>query len=169
MLKIRIDLNKSSSIDNAIKELRNYVKDLDERVKRLVESLINDGIDVANAWIMASQGNSEKPRVEYQVSPSGDIVKAQVFMVGSDVLFIEFGAGIYYNQGDPPHAEQFGYGVGTYPGQKHAFQNGWFYYDESGEKAYSHGIEGTYPMYHAAETMRNNIIKRALETFSDRG
>ena len=168
MRTIRINLNKSGSIDAAIKALQDYRTGLKDKVKALVEALAKDGVDVANAWVMASQGDSQKPNVIYQVNESGDIIKAEVSMTGKDVLFIEFGAGYYYNETDPPHAAEFNYGVGTYPGQKHAFQRGWYYYDESGEKAYSHGTEGTYPMYHAAETMRNNAIKRALETFSSR-
>lgn len=170
MLKLKINLNKPDSIENAIKELQDYEKKLNNKIQKLIESLTNDGVEVANAWIMASQGDSEKPKVTFQVSPVGDIVKAQVFMTGKDVLFIEFGAGIHFNGEDTPHAADFGYGIGTYnPNSNNAMElEGWYYWTGT-ERVHSYGTEGTYPMYHAAETMRNNIIKKALETFSDRG
>jgi hypothetical protein len=88
-------------------------------------------------------------------------------MSGKDALFIEFGAGIYYNGSDPPHAQEFRYGVGTYnPASDNAFNpDGWYYWTGT-ERKHSYGTEGTYPMYHAAETARNNAIKNAIEVFN---
>lgn len=157
----------SASIGQAIKELQDYRKGLEDKIRQFVESLANDGVEVAKAWIMASQGNSEKPTVSLQVNPAGDITRAQITMTGKDVLFVEFGAGIHYNGNDTPHAAKFGYGVGTYnPSSDNAFNpDGWYYWTGT-ERVHSYGTEGTYPLYHAVENARNTAIKKAIEIFS---
>ena len=70
-------------------------------------------------------------------------------------MFIEFGSGIYYNAGNEhPLAKQFGYGVGTYPGQTHAYEDFWFYTDKDGTHShFSHGTEATMPMYNSVIEM----------------
>ena len=164
VIKCKLD---SASIGQAIKELQDYRKGLEDKVRQLVESLASDGVEVAKAWIMASQGDSEKPSAGYTVDSAGDITKAYITMQGKDVLFIEFGAGIHYNGNDTPHASEFGYGVGTYnPSSDNAFNpDGWYYWTGT-ERVHSYGTEGTYPMYHAAENARNTAIKKAIEIFS---
>lgn len=164
MPKIKMRMN-SESISEGIKELQAYKRKLQQRVEMLTRMLINDGIQVAKAWIGASMGDSIPPNIAYQVNKDGDIWRAVITMEGEDVLFIEFGAGIYYNQSDPPHASEYGMGVGTYPGQTHALNNGWWYIDDSGQKHYSHGTQGTYPMYRARETIRNQAIINAIQLF----
>ena len=164
-MKITINLNKSGSIDEAIKQVKAYRKRLEQKIEELVRVLANDGVVVAKSWLGATQGDSTRAAVGLEIDSAGDIQRAMITLSGEDALFVEFGAGIYYNGSDPPHASEFGYGVGTYPGQTHAFQHGWYYYDESGYKTYSHGTEGTYPLYHAAENIRNTAIIKALSIF----
>jgi hypothetical protein len=128
-------------------------------------------VQVAGILVSSAQGDSKKPDVTYEVNPQGDIVNATIAIVGTDVLFIEFGAGIAYNTGNQhPKASEFGYGPGTYP-SKHppnkAINPGrWVYdHDENGKPLWSIGTEATMPMYHAAETIRNNLIQKAIDNF----
>lgn len=164
VIKCKLD---SASIEQAIKELQEYRKGLDDKVRQFVESLAHDGVEIARAWVMAARGDSERPTVAVQIDPAGDITKAQITMTGNDVLFIEFGAGIHYNGNDTPHAAEHGYGIGTYnPNSDNAFNlDGWYYWTGT-ERVHSYGTEGTYPMYHAAENARNTAIKKAIEIFS---
>lgn len=164
-MKIKLNLNKSGSFDEAIKELKAYQQKLDSQIEELVRILANDGVVVAKSWLGATQGDSTRAVVGLEIDSAGDIKRAMITLSGRDALFVEFGAGIYYNSTDPPHAAEFGYGVGTYPNQKNAFKNGWYYIDETGYKAYSHGTEGTYPLYHAADNIRNTAIMKALSIF----
>lgn len=164
-MEISINLNKRGSINEAIKKLKAYRKELNDKLEKLIETLANDGVIVARSWLGAAQGDSSRAEIGLDFDNEGYIYRAIINLSGQDALFIEFGAGYYYNASDPPHAAEFGYGVGTYPGQKYAFQRGWYYYDESGELVYSHGTEGTYPLYHASENMRNNLIVKALDVF----
>ena len=112
------------------------------------------------------------PDVTYEINSSGEIINASIYLIGSDVLFVEFGAGIAYNTGaEHPKAAEFGYGIGTYP-SKHppnrAMNPGyWVYRDPPGSdnKVWSIGTSASMPIYYAAETMRNNAIKKAVEIF----
>lgn len=170
MITIKAELSPSS-IDKAIDEINKYKSRLQDRIQSLVNELIQDGVQVARILVQSAQGDSKKPNVTYEINPQGDIIKATIAMVGTDVLFIEFGAGIAYNTGNQhPKASEFGYGPGTYP-SKHppnkAINPGrWVYgHDENGKPLWSIGTEATMPMYHAAETIRNNFIQKAIDNF----
>lgn len=164
-MNININLNKAGSIKEAINAIKAYRKEIDLKVDKLVKTLANDGVIVAKSWLGATQGDSTRANIGLDFDDEGNIHRAVISLSGEDALFVEFGAGYYYNASDPPHADEFGYGVGTYPGQTHAFQRGWFYYDDSGNLVYSHGTEATYPIYHAGENIRNEVILKALEIF----
>ena len=163
-----------SSIDAAIKQLREYRESLNEKIQRFVDALIQEGVTVAMLRVSSTQGDSKLPDVQFEVNPMGDIVKATISIVGPDVLFVEFGAGIAYNTGkEHPKASEFGYGVGTYPSKNppnKAINPGYWYYsdaDNAGNNVSkrSIGTEASMPIYGAAETIRNQAIIRATEIF----
>lgn len=161
-----IDIRMSTkSLNDAINALKSIEDDFMRKVDIFVRMLTNDGVQIARTWISTGAGAERNANVSYMVSNDGYIIVAQIQMTGKDALFVEFGAGIYFNPSDPPHASKYGMGVGTYPGQTHAFDNGWWYYGPNGESVYTHGTEGTYPMYHASENIQNNAIKKALQIF----
>lgn len=155
----------TASINDAIEELQRIHDEFMRNLDLFVRTLANDGVAVARTYIQTGAGTERRASVSWQVNQDGDIYRAQITMDGRDALFVEFGAGIYYNPQDTPHASKYGMGVGTYPGQTHAFQSGWWYYDDSGQKAYTHGTEATMPMYHASESIQNQAILRALQIF----
>lgn len=166
-IKIKLDPN---SVDKAIAELKDYRKGLQDKLKILIGQLTQDGVEIARIQVTASQGDSKDAFVDYVVDSSGEIIKASIFLQGSDALFIEFGAGIYYNNGNAhPQSTEFGYGVGTYPSEhppNRAINPGyWWYKGEDGSKHLSLGTEATMPIYHAGQTIRNNLIQKAIDNF----
>lgn len=168
MKTIRVKLTEGS-IDDAIDELKLYRQELKSNLRTFVEKLIQDGVQVAKVWVASGQGDSKSASVRYLINPCGDIVKAEIFLEGKDALFIEFGAGIYYNNGNNhPKAAEFGYGIGTYPSDhppNRAINPGyWWYGNKQTGRHLSLGTEATMPIYHAAETIRNNLIIEAVET-----
>lgn len=165
-MEIRIDLNKTGSIDEAIKQLKGYRKELLDKLERLVHVLANDGVVVAKSWLAAAQGDSQRAGVGLDVDREGNITMAVIHLSGEDALFVEFGAGFYYNAQDPPHAAEFGYGVGTYnPDSDNAWNpDGWYYWTGT-QRVHSYGTEGTAPLFRAAENIRNSYIIKALEIF----
>lgn len=84
---------------------------------------------------------------------------------GTTVLLVEFGAGVTLGYGHPL-ASQFGYGPGTYPGQRHAMSgNGW-YLPKSKGGGHTYGNPPSMTMYNTARDIRREIESIAREVFS---
>ena len=94
---------------------------------------------------------------------------AKLTLEGTDVLFVEFGAGLLYSNPQNPKAGEMGMGVGTYPGQTHAYDPaGWWFTKGGGghtEKIHSYGNPAYMPMYKASEELRNSVAKIFDEYF----
>ena len=163
-------------IQRAQKELKAYEGRLVTRCNVLCGKLADMGLTVAKANISSAPlGKYVRLNVNYEAKSTG--CKAMLIATGNTLntpagsvntlLLIEFGAGIHYNHTENPKASEFGMGVGTYPGQTHAFQEeGWYYMDESGEWHHTYGVKATMPMYNADIEILMNINRVAREVFS---
>lgn len=173
----KCDLSQKG-IEKLIKDLKNY-RDviLPNKCKELVTKLSEIGIQTAKVHIDESPlGHYVTIRTEIEPSKMG--CKAILIATGetlvsdeyndfNTLLAIEFGAGIHYNKEPNPKSDELGFGVGTFPGQIHAFDEGWFYWDEDSQSwKYTHGVKATMPMYNASVEIIRNIKKIAKEVFS---
>lgn len=159
------------------KELLEYKRDyLQDRVKMLVERLTESGMSIAKAHIHESplgkyvtiQANitEEQAGCKAIIVATGEVKESEGYAPFSTLLAIEFGAGIHHNSTANPNADKFGLGVGTFPGQIHAFDDGWWYWDDKlQEWRYTHGVKATMPMYNASMEMQNKIVSIAKEVF----
>lgn len=166
--KIRISLSEKS-IRNAINEIEVYKRQFIERNEVFVRRLAELGIPVIDQNIAAAQGDSEKKHNTYiKVNSFGSYSEAKLVVEGSDLLYIEFGAGIRYNgsAGTSPHpkGEEFGYTIGSY-GKGQGKNDFWFYYADTGETVMSHGTEATMPVFRASQEIIQNIRRIAREVF----
>ena len=162
-----VELN-TSSISELISNLKSYQKELTGKNALFVQRLAKAGIPVIDSTIAMTRGDANPSHRAYvkELPSSGDVVRCSLVLEGEDILFFEFGAGIYYNASDPSHASKFGYGVGTYPNQTHAFDdNGWWYTDELGVSHHSYGTEATSPMLHASYEIIAKIRQIAREVY----
>ena len=161
-----VDLN-TSSVSRLINNLKLYQKGLVGKNALFVQRLAELGIPIIDSTMARTRGDAN-PRhdTEISIAQIGGVVKGTLTLSGEDILFFEFGAGIYYNATDPAHASKFGYGVGTYPGQTHAFDDGgWWYTDDAGVSHHSYGTEATSPMLRASHEMIVNIRRIAREVY----
>lgn len=159
------------------KELLEYKRDyLQDRVKTLVERLAESGVSIAKAKVNESplgkyvtiQTNitEEQAGCKAIIVATGAIKESEGYSPFNTLLAIEFGAGIHHNSTANPNADKFGLGVGTFPGQIHAFDDGWWYWDDKlQEWRYTHGVKATMPMYNASMEMQNKIVSIAKEVF----
>lgn len=166
--KISISMS-SKSIQNAIKEIEAYKRQFIDRNELFVRRLAELGIPVIDQNIAAAQGDSEKNHNTYiKVNSFGSYSEAKLVVEGSDLLYIEFGAGIRYNgsAGTSPHpkGEEFGYTIGSY-GKGQGKNDFWFYYADTGETVMSHGTEATMPVFRASQEIIQNIRRIAREVF----
>ena len=175
--KITISLSQSS-IQNAIKELRQYQNDLNRKCEIFCQRLAELGIQTAKE----NTGNFGKYiSFTYEVKDRTKGCKAVMVATNtgiihsewqtkegvksadvSPILMCEFGSGL--------KAENTkwipGVGTGTFPGQTHAEDpNGWYWMDLDGEWHHSYGVTPKMPMYHASIEMILNIRKIAREVF----
>lgn len=162
---IKMDLSPQS-IDKAINEVKQYRKWVQEKTNQLAERLAMIGIKEASirfngAFIDSAVGNDTQLSVER--TANGYEVVAR----GTQVWFIEFGTGVYYNGSEPypnpPGRPEGVGGIGSY-GKGKGNNDFWYYKDEDG-KHRTHGMPAAMPMYYATVEMENNIRRIAREVF----
>lgn len=176
---IKVSLSRTE-IKAAIRKIQKYKEGLLAKCETFAERLAEIGLQEAKVRIsQSSLGNTIS--VSVKTEPFDNGCRAILVGVGqtqqpadgsfepiNTLIMVEFGAGITYNPTANPKAAEFGYGVGTYPGQTHAFDpNGWYYMGNDNKWHHSFGIKATMPMYGAAVEMGNNISKIAKEVFGN--
>ena len=157
-------------------QLLQYRNSLPIKCETLVSRLLQSGVAVSQAKI------SESPLGKYVTVTTnisadnmgckgillakGAVKEQDGYAPFSVLLAIEFGAGIHFNPTPNPNADKFGLGVGTFPGQVHAFEDTWFYWDENSQGwKPTHGVKATMPMYSADMEIIQNVVKFAKEVF----
>lgn len=174
---LSVDILSQSSIRQLQKELQAYQQEVIEKTKLLAKRLAEQGVKVAEAKIgesplgkyvtLKTDITEEKAGCKAVLIATGAIKKSEGYADFNTLLAIEFGAGIHYNQTANPNADKFKLGVGTFPGQIHAFEDGWYYWDDKAQEwRYSHGVKATMPMYYASMEIITNAVKTAKEVFS---
>lgn len=178
------ELSKKISFGLSIREIKQtvnaierYKKDHNSKVKEFCQALVMFG------QVKAIQSANDSPlgktiTITTDISRTATGCKAMLIGIGqtrqsegydpvNTLLLIEFGSGIKYNPNDNPKANEFGMGVGTFPGQIHAFQEeGWYYWGEDEQWHHSYGVKATMPMYNASKEMRAQIVKIAKDIFN---
>jgi hypothetical protein len=151
------------SIDNAITELKAFRDSLDGKKDKLLKELANIGVKEASVrFTTAMYDGVNDSSVSLETTKGGYAVVAK----GRAVAFIEFGAGVYHNPGEPyPNPRPEGIvGIGEY-GKGHGKRQAWGFKNESGELVITHGNPAAMPMWYASEEMRSKIQKIAQEVF----
>ena len=157
-----------ASIQKAIREVQEYKAQLQRKNEILIDRLSKIGLQVVQST-MESIPDDEKGSYYTEIvnNSAGDITGAAIRLSGDKVLFLEFSAGFTYGTDSYPTPAGDGYGVGTYPGQTHAFDpNGWWYTDENGEKHHSYGNRAYMPMFRAEQAIILAVRETAREVFS---
>lgn len=166
----------ASSIRKLQDDLRNYQADLTSKCKKLVKELSDIGINVAQAKVgesplgkyitIKTDITEEQAGCKAILIATGETKEQEGYAPFNTLLAVEFGAGIYHNKIPNPNAGEFGLGVGTFPGQTHAFQDYWFYWNEEKQEWLpTHGVKATMPMYNASLEIQKKIVEKAKEVF----
>lgn len=158
----------ADSVGSARERLSDIKKELTDKLLILNEKLADIGAEVVRVHVNDAIGADDKNvDIDVQHDQNGDKVITTITVNGDNILFIEYGSGIRFNNGNfHPWAHKYGYGVGTYPGQTHAFDpNGW-YYRKDGALHHSWGTKATMPVYNAYKTIQERITEVAKEVFN---
>ena len=160
IIKIHLD---PDSIDDAIKEIRTYRNSLNTWKDKLVRKLSEIGVRVASVrFTSAMYDGTNDTSVNLTITKNGCVIEAK----GKAVAFIEFGAGVYHNSGEPyPNPRPEGIvGIGEY-GKGRGKRQAWGFKDESGELVITHGNPAAMPLWYASEEMRSKLQQIAEEVF----
>ena len=154
----------ASSIRDAINELTAYRDSLETKKDKLLEELANIGLREASIRFTTAMYDAgvNDVHVTLNSTENGYCILAE----GKAVAFIEFGAGVYHNSGEPyPNPRPEGIvGIGEY-GLGHGKRKAWGFRNESGELVITHGNPAAMPMWYASEEMRSKIKSKFLEVF----
>lgn len=179
--RLFVSLTKDGSIDNIIKELNNYKKELVDREKLFCERLADIGVNAA-MLTLAFKGHGDSSReASFNVSftVDGEMVNGVLSVTSTPNitkdgrvfyphLAWEFGAGNYFNgmTSPSPDAKKLGMGPGTFPEQRHVPDPGyWYYRDRYGDAVRSYGTQASMPMHAAVVEMLKNIETVAREVY----
>ena len=166
-----------NGIEALKRQLLQYKDSLPIKCEKLVSRLLQSGVEVSQSKISESplgkyvtvttNISSEKMGCKGILLAKGAVKEQEGYAPFSILLAIEFGAGIHYNPTPNPNADKFGLGVGTFPGQVHAFQSeGWMYWDEKAQEwRHTYGVKATMPLYNADIEIIQNVIRIAKEVF----
>ena len=150
------------SVDNAIKELRNFQKWLAEKTELFVEELGREGVAVAQLKFSTAPYDGERDVTV--TSEKRGRYKVAVSAIGKSVLFIEFGTGITF--AGTTHPE--GAATGMVPGSWSDGPEGKGHWKDPKGWYYKHGMRslGNPPGMAMYETVRE--LERKMEEIARR-
>lgn len=173
---ISMKLTKES-IDKAVKQLQEYQKWVNKKTYKLVDELTKVGIPVIEDNIQKAtytydgkirSGSDTEHTTHVNISGNGNSIVANLIVNGEEIMFIEFGAGVYYNgsAGASPHPKGSANGmvIGSY-GKGHGVKKVWGYYDDNGELILTHGVKATMPVYKAEMAIIEEYVNVARRVF----
>ena len=175
MTRISVPLSVDG-LGQAIREIEAYKLNLRQKTEQLAQLVAERIRDEAQAGFSGALADDiihapQLANVSVTVEGSGNLLV--VLASGEDAVWVEFGAGVYYNgavgQSPNPLVAQNGlpFTIGGYD-KGHGRQNAWGWIDEeSQELRISRGTPATMPMYHAVQNVISIITDLAQEVFSE--
>ena len=159
------------SIDQAIKDLEQYKKELSKKIQRFTEELAIIGLKEASIRFTTAIYDGVN---DVSVSLNGNGNEYIITAKGKAVAFIEFGSGVTHNTSEPyPNPRPSGIvGIGEY-GDGRGKRKAWFYYGEPGSNGEvgknglvkTRGNPAAMPMWYASEEIKNSVLRVAREVF----
>lgn len=165
---IRMSLDPAS-IGAAIKQLEDYKNDLPDKAEQIrkrvteeLQKLVAEGFNGAVYDDVLHEG-MKVPDVEVTVDERDNV--SVIIAHGKEAVFVEFGAGVYYNPSGSPHPSRPSgiVNIGEY-GKGYGKRKIWGYY-KNGELKLTHGTPASAPMYHALKAIAEKLPDIAREVF----
>lgn len=176
--RYEVDILSQSSIAELQRQLKAYQNDLSRKCELVVKTLVDIGRPIVESNIAQAQitygdkniqsGADTSHNTTVKITSLKDYARADFVVDGKEIVFIEFGSGVYHNAppgaSSHPKGQEFGFVIGSY-GQHKGVQKVWGYYADSGELILTHGVEATMPMYKAVQEMYKqapNVVKKVF-------
>lgn len=165
-MKIRKSLGQLGQVAHEIEVYKNQLNDkiklFTERVAYYIQMQADSLFGGAVVDIQPN-GTFDNANVDVSVRRNGDIYI--VVAKGEDAVFVEFGAGVYFNgTGSPrPGGAELGLTIGSY-GLGKGMQNAWAFSSIDG-KVVTRGTPAQMPLYKSLCAARDKILTIANEVF----
>jgi hypothetical protein len=167
-IEVRLD---PKSIENAIKELQAYKKEVEQKARLLVQRLTDYGAEIARIKIVdmgAVYSGELLSGVDGYFSP---LLNAGFVKVTSDhVAFVEFGTGVVGQQSPHTNGEylskaSWGYATGQKIFTTKDGKVGWIYPTDDGGFRFTEGMKSRPFMYQTALELQREFPRMAKEVF----
>lgn len=174
--KIELNLFSNKSIQNAIKDLRDYENSLTYKCQLLAEKLAEKGVEVARMHVTGLDaiftGDLMRSiHAEYIGNDNGSEIWA-VIADDESAAFVEFGTlGSLGGKEEYPYplpdGVQWNYGSGSNIIQLANGQYGWFYKGNDGKVYWCNGMDSRPFMYLTGIDLKKDVVKVAREVFKN--
>lgn len=158
MHKITVSLG---NIDDAIRQIEEYEKKVQEKIKEFLTRLLEDGANIAKAKIIelkAVESSELQDSLQYTLYKEGN--KGIIFTDCSHACFVEFGTGVRGSASPHPTMPW------AYDSNGHG-EDGWYYYDtKQGRVRFTQGMPSRPFMYETARELEQKAVEIAREVFS---
>ena len=175
MRNIVVDLS-AEGIERAIREVREYKEwlerktvELRNRIAEVIQTNADSGFNSSPVEVLPIEG-VQIGTVDVTIEEDGDVTV--VVANGEDAVWIEFGAGVYYNgsvgASPNPLVSENGlpFTIGSMS-NSNPYKLGWKFKGEDGEYHFTHGTPASMPFYNAVQGVINDIASIAREVFSN--
>lgn len=160
MPKFKINLNPRE-IDRLIKDIKQYKRELTEKVNLLIGELTDYGVEVAKAQVRelgAWYTGELESSIEGYFSPS---VGVGIIKAGAPyAVYVEFGTGIVGKSQPHPSPDDWRYDI-----NEHGESGWWYFNDYTGHPQWTKGIPSRPFMYNTARELENACERIAREVF----
>lgn len=170
---VHISLTKKGSIDKALQRIEELKTEIQDKSELFVSELAQVGIKALSVKVNSISPFYKGSDLNVSLRILGGVMGASIEMSGKQCAFIEFGAGVLFNTevGSSLHPKggELGFTIGSYnPDSPNASNpEGWWYYDEYGQKQHTYGVPTFAPMHNSEMEMLGQIKEIAERVFAD--
>ena len=157
------------SIQELIKNLKNYQKELENSKKYILEALAKYTQERVKHYISKTVDKGGYPSTDTLLNSIliskiiGDMVR--VYTNLAYAKFVEFGTGITARSNPHPNSSEFGWSYDT----NNKGEKGWVYRASDGNLYWTQGEEAHQFMYRAYQDLKANYMRLAKQVLVERG
>lgn len=164
MIDLVIDPFDPDSIKKSYEIMKRYSDTFEQRCDTFCQRLLEQGVEIAKKQFSATEYDGPTEEITVTVEKVGE--NWQLTASGTQVFFIEFGTGVYFNGAESYPGRPVGVvGIGQY-GKGLGKNEGWYYGTGDGEAEYTHGNRSAKAMFAADLQVRAMIETIAKEVFA---
>lgn len=164
--RININVLDQDSIDNAIKELQKLA-DIENKIMDVMKKVAEYGLQQAEGYVVDAEVMATMLRSVVVGDTEVELLEIDkgycIRLSGTQLYFLEYGAGVYYGGNYPGERPADLKAIGTF-GKGYGSRSLWAYTSEYGNNTYKHLTRGN-PPYAMAYKTTQDIKAKLIELF----